>query len=132
MYTSPTQRLSAQARRVIRDAVADAATIATATGVLRLDVLALELEDVPTIYAVRFMEDGMSEDTISYTVKIGSRKVYGRIAIVDDRVLVQTTQMNGTRFTACADAADMSAVRALIQNRLRYAPRRPRRKDGTA
>lgn len=132
MYTSPTQRKNAQARRVIRDAVADAATIATATGVLRLDVLALELEDVPTIYAVRFMEDGMSEDTISYTVKIGSRKVYGRIAIVDDRVLVQTTQMNGTRFTACADAADMSAVRALIQNRLRYAPRRPRRKDGTA
>lgn len=132
MYTSPTQRKSAQARRVIRDAAADAATIATATGVLRLDVLALELEDVPTIYAVRFMEDGMSEDTISYTVKIGSRKVYGRIAIVDDRVLVQTTQMNGTRFTACADAADMAAVRELIQNRLRYAPRRPRRKDGTA
>lgn len=132
MYTSPTQRKSAQARRVIRDAVADAATIATATGVLRLDVLALELEDVPTIYAVRFMEDGMSEDTISYTVKIGSRKVYGRIAVVDDRVLVQTTQMNGTRFTASADATDMSAVRALIQNRLRYAPRRPRRKDGTA
>lgn len=132
MYTSPTQRKSAQARRVIRDAVADVATIATATGVLRLDVLALELEDVPTIYAVRFMEDGQAEDTISYTVKIGSRKVYGRIAIVDDRVLVQTTQMNGTRFTACADAADMDAVRALIQSRLRYAPRRPRRKDGTA
>lgn len=132
MYTSPTQRKNAQARRVIRDAVADAATIATATGVLRLDVLSLELEDVPTIYAVRFMEDGMSEDTISYTVKIGSRKVYGRIAIVDDRVLVQTTQGNGTRFTASADATDMAAVRDLIQNRLRYAPRRPRRKDGTA
>lgn len=132
MYTPPTQRKSAQARRVIRDAVADVATIATATGVLRLDVLALELEDVPTIYAVRFMEDGMSEDTISYTVKIGSRKVYGRIAIVDDRVLVQTTQVNGTRFTASADATDMASVRDLIQNRLRYAPRRPRRKDGPA
>lgn len=132
MYTSPTQRKSAQARRVIRDAVADAAIIATATGVLRLDVLALELEDVPTIHAVRFMEDGQAEDTISYTVKIGSRKVYGRIAVVDDRVLVQTTQMNGTRFTACADSSDMAAVRELIQNRLRYAPRRPRRKDGAA
>lgn len=134
MYTpsSPSQRKSAQARRVISDAVADAATIATATGVLRLDVLAAELEDVPTIHWVRFMEDGQAEDTISYTVKIGSRKVYGRIAVIDDRVLVQTTQMNGTRFTASADAADMSAVRELIQNRLRYAPRRPRRKDGTA
>lgn len=132
MYTSPTQRKAAQARRVIRDAVADAATIATATGVLRLDVLALELEDVPTIHWVQFAEDGMSEDTILYRVHIGSRKVYGRIAIVDGRVLVQTTQMNGTRFTACADAADMDAVRALIQNRLRYAPRCPRRKDGTA
>ena len=79
-----------------------------------------------------FAEDGTSEDTILYRVHIGNRKVYGRIAVVDGRVLVQTTQMNGTRFTACADAADMSAVRALIQNRLRYAPRRPRRKDGTA
>lgn len=132
MYTSPTQRKSAQARRVIRDAVADAATIATATGVLRLDVLALELEDVPTIGRVSFAEDGTSEDTILYRVHIGRRQVYGRIAIVDDRVLVQTTQMNGTRFTASADAADMDAVRALIQNRLRYAPRCPRRKDGTA
>ena len=132
MHTSPTQRKSAGARRVIRDAVADAATIATATGALRLDVLALELEDVPTIHWVRFAEDGMSEDTILYTVKIGSRPVHGRIAIVDGRVLVQTTQMSGTRFTACADAADMAAVRELIQNRLRYAPRRPRRKDGTA
>ena len=132
MYTSPTQRKSAGARRVIRDAVADAATIATATGALRLDVLALELEDVPTIHWVQFAEDGMSEDTILYRVHIGSRKVYGRIAIVDGRVLVQTTQMSGTRFTACADAADMDAVRELIQNRLRYAPRRPRRKDGTA
>lgn len=132
MYTSPTQRKSAQDRRVIRDAVADAAIIATATGVLRLDVLALELEDVPTIHWASFAEDGMSEDTILYRVHIGRRQVYGRIAIVDGRVLVQTTQMNGTRFTACADAADMVAVRELIQNRLRYAPRRPRRKDGTA
>ena len=69
MYTSPTQRKSAQARRVIRDAVADAATIATATGVLRLDVLALELEDVPTIGWVSFAEDGMSEDTIDKSLR---------------------------------------------------------------